>query len=82
MKRNPKNFGDDENDAVLLCLRSVEERKLMLQQCLRGKETMIRPLLVDHIKLMQKLDAEKLAAIDEEIAKLKSQIKDLDLQAA
>ena len=82
MKRNPKQFGDDENDAAFLCLRAVEERMEMLQGCLHGKETVERPLLLEYIKMVQKQDAEMLAAVDKDIAKLKSQIEDLEFQAA
>lgn len=69
MKRNPKQLGDDENGAVLLCLRAVEQRMELLQGCLHGKETVERPSLLLHIQKMQKQDAAMLAAVDNDIAK-------------
>jgi hypothetical protein len=82
MNRNPQDFSNPEKQAASGCLRVIEERKDLLQGCLHGKETIVKPLLIESIKQAQKQDAETLATIDKEIAELKSQIQALELQAA
>lgn len=83
MKRNPKQLGDKESYAATRgCLRILEDRIELFQGCLNGKETIERPHLLATIKEARQRDDEMLAAIDKEIANLKSQIKELGLQAA
>jgi hypothetical protein len=81
MNRNEQDFGDPKKQATMGCLRVVEERIELFQGCLHGKETVERPLLLEHIKRAQKQDAAILEAIDKDIANFKAQIKSLELQA-
>ena len=71
----------EDKSATRGCLKTVEDRIELLQDCLNGKETQQRPLIVQSIKEARKHDDEALATIDKEIADLKSQIKELKLQA-
>jgi hypothetical protein len=82
MKRNPKQVSYPEGYmATRSCLRIVEDRIELYQDCLKGKETVEKPLLLQHIKNARKRDEEMLETIDEEIADLKAQIKELEAQA-